>query len=102
MNRVISAKTSLFVLSRGLLVSRSVNAARRTRASFERSKSYTCDFDSAPCLTMMTGLPMGKPLYPRTHYGGRPLRFMVSRVLSYKGLLVPECGQRALQHRLDA
>jgi hypothetical protein len=43
----------LFLLSLGLLVSRSVNAARRTRASFERSSLYTCDFDSAPCLTMM-------------------------------------------------
>src|SRR5215475_5722448 len=53
MNRVISIKSSLFLLSLGLLISRSVKAARRTRASFERSSCCTCDFDSAPCLTML-------------------------------------------------
>src|SRR6266699_6227038 len=70
MNRVISMNSSLFLLSLGLLVSRSVKAARRTRASFERSSLYTCDFDSAPCLTMMVS-PGGRPYSPKPHHGGR-------------------------------
>ena len=37
-NRVISTKSLLFALSVGLLFSRSVKAAWRTRASFERSR----------------------------------------------------------------
>jgi hypothetical protein len=50
--------------------------ARRTRVSFERSKSYTCDFDSAPCLTMTA--PHEETLIAQSPYraGG------VSRVLS--------------------
>src|SRR5262245_21585982 len=70
MNRVISMKSSLFLLSLGLLVSRSVNAARRTRVSFERSSLYTCDFDSAPCLTMMVS-PGGDLIAQSSHHGGR-------------------------------
>src|SRR5215469_14510193 len=80
MNRVISMKSSLFLLSLGLLVSRSVNAARRTRASFERSSLYTCDFDSAPCLTMMVS-PGETFIAQSSHQGGRLSHFMVSRVL---------------------
>ena len=64
MNRVIAMNSSLFLLSLGLLVSRSVKAARRTRASFERSSLYTCDFESAPCLTMMVS-PGGRPYSPK-------------------------------------
>src|SRR5215475_2285728 len=80
MKRAISMKSSLFLLSLGLLVSSSVKAARRTRASFERSSLYTCDFDSAPCLTMMVS-PGGRP-YSATPPPWRPaLHFMVSRVL---------------------
>src|ERR1700730_3916202 len=37
--RMISRKTSLFLLKVGLLVSRRMNPARRTRASFEQSSS---------------------------------------------------------------
>src|SRR6266487_2897494 len=71
MNRVISMNSSLFLLSLGLLVSRSVKAARRTRASFERSSLYTCDFDSAPCLTMMVS-PGGRPYSPKPQHVGQP------------------------------
>jgi hypothetical protein len=46
-------KSSQSLRKVGLLASRSANAARRTRASFELSMLYTCDLRSAPCLTMM-------------------------------------------------
>jgi hypothetical protein len=46
-------KSSLSLRRVGLLASRSANAARRTRASFELSMLYTCDLRSAPCLTMI-------------------------------------------------
>src|SRR5258706_9114815 len=79
MNRVISMKSSLFPLSLGLLVSRSVNAARRTRASFERSSLYTCDLDSAPCLTMMVS--RGDLIAQSSHQGGRLSHYGVESLI---------------------
>src|SRR5258708_35984777 len=71
--------SSLFLLSLVLLVSRSVNAARRTRASFERSSLYTCDFDSAPCLTMMVS--RADLIAQSSHHGGRLSHYGVQSLI---------------------